>query len=102
MHKEGNELRIIYPRSRSALITFTVRVTKQHLVNMSFLKKTSASHYRGTIGLAVLEIKHIYFLNNVQQYEYGIQCTTIGEQRAFSLEFWPIPTIGSEIRYSCV
>jgi len=40
------------------LIAFTVRVTKQrHPVNISFLKKTSAGHYRGTIGLAVLESK---------------------------------------------
>jgi len=44
MHKEGNELCIIYPLtmgpcSRSVLITFTVRVTKQYAVNISFLKK---------------------------------------------------------------
>ena len=44
------------PCSRSVLITFTVRVTKQHPVNISF-KKTSAVHYRGTIGLAILESK---------------------------------------------
>jgi len=35
--------------SRSLLITFTVRVTKQHPVNISFLTKTSAAHYRGTM-----------------------------------------------------
>ena len=45
------------PCSRSVDITFTVRVTKQHPVNISFLKKNSAAHYRGTIGLAVLESK---------------------------------------------
>ena len=45
------------PCSRSVLITFTVCVTKQHHVNISFLKKTSAANYRGTIGLAVLESK---------------------------------------------
>jgi len=49
MHKEVNELCIIYPFiygsrttspcSRSMLITFTVRLTKQHPVNISFLKK---------------------------------------------------------------
>ena len=44
MHKEGNELCIIYmlikmgPRSRSVFIIFTVRVTKQHPVNISFLQ----------------------------------------------------------------
>ena len=41
--------------SRSVLITFTVRVTKQHSVNISFLTKNSAAHYRGTIDLTVLE-----------------------------------------------
>jgi len=40
MHKEGNELCIIHPLiNGSVLITFTVRVTKQHSVNISFLKK---------------------------------------------------------------
>ena len=40
LHKEGNELCIIYPLIHgSVLITFTVRVTKQHPVNISFLKK---------------------------------------------------------------
>jgi len=38
------------------LITFTVRVTKQHPVNISF-PKTIAAHYRGTLGLVVLESK---------------------------------------------
>ena len=53
-----NVLCIIYLLiNRSVLITFTVRVTKQHPVNISFLKKTSAAHYRGTIDLAVLESK---------------------------------------------
>ena len=49
------------PCSRSVIITFTVRVTKQHPVNISFLK-TSAAHYRRTIGIAALkiEIKHLY------------------------------------------
>jgi len=45
------------PCSRSVLITFTFRVTKRHPVNISFVKKTSAAHYRGTVGLAVLESK---------------------------------------------
>ena len=44
------------PCSRSVLITVTVRVTKQHPVNISFLK-SSAAHYKGTIDLAVLESK---------------------------------------------
>ena len=68
MHKEGNEQCFIYtikydcchklsPCSGSMLITYTFRVTKRHPVNISFLKKTSASHYRGTIGLAVIESK---------------------------------------------
>ena len=35
-------------------ITFTVRVTKRHTVDINFLKK-SAAHYSGTIGLVVLE-----------------------------------------------
>jgi len=40
MHKEGNELCIIYPLIYgSVLITYTVHVTKQHPVNISFLKK---------------------------------------------------------------
>ena len=43
------------PCSRSVLITLTVRVTKQHSGNISFLKKTIAAHYRGTIGLVVFE-----------------------------------------------
>jgi len=45
------------PCSRSVLITFTVRVTKQHPVNISFLKDFCATHYRDTIGLVVLESK---------------------------------------------
>ena len=45
------------PCSRFVLITFTVRVTKQHPVNLSFLKTTSAAHYRGPIGLVVLKSK---------------------------------------------
>ena len=45
------------PCSRSVLIGFTVRVTKQHPVNISILKKTCAAHYRGTIGLGMLESK---------------------------------------------
>ena len=51
------------PCSRSVLITCTVRVTKQHPVNISFLKKAYAAHYRGTIGLRCrfrIEIKHRY------------------------------------------
>jgi len=56
MHKEGNELCILFiryymavftdlsPDSRSVLVTCTVRVNKQHAVNISF-------------GLAVLESK---------------------------------------------
>jgi len=56
--REGNELCIIYPLIYgSELITFTVHVTKQHPVSISFLKKTSAAHYRGTIGRVVLESK---------------------------------------------
>ena len=43
--------------SRSVLTTFTVRVTKQHPVNVSFRKKTSEAHYRGTFDIAVLESK---------------------------------------------
>jgi len=39
------------PCSRSVLITFTVRVTKQHPVNISFLK-TSAAHYRWHLKIA--------------------------------------------------
>jgi len=40
MQKEGNELCIIYPLIYgSVLITFTVRVTKQHPVNIIFIKK---------------------------------------------------------------
>jgi len=40
MHKEGNELCIIYLLiNGSVLITFTVRITKQHPVNISSLKK---------------------------------------------------------------
>jgi len=40
MYKEGNELRIIHSLIYgSVLITFTVRVIKQHPVNISFLKK---------------------------------------------------------------
>jgi len=58
MHIEGNELCIIYPLIyRSVLITFTVRVTKQHPVNIRFSEKLRTSHYRGTIGLDVLESK---------------------------------------------
>jgi len=39
MYNEGNELCIIYTLVYgSMLITFTVRVTKQHPVNISFLK----------------------------------------------------------------
>jgi len=59
MHKDwGNKLCIIYPFIyESVLITFTVRVTKQHSVNISFLKNNSAAHYRGTIGFDVLESK---------------------------------------------
>jgi len=45
------------PCSRYVIITVTVRVTKQHTVIISFLKKTTAGHYRGTIGLAALESK---------------------------------------------
>jgi len=37
MYKEGDKL-CFSPCSRSVLITFTVRVTKQHPVNISFLK----------------------------------------------------------------
>ena len=38
-HKEGNKLCIIHPLIYgSVLITFTARVTKQHPVNISFLK----------------------------------------------------------------
>ena len=47
------------PCCRSVLITFTVRDTKQHPVIISLLKQTSAAHYRGTLGLAVLELKKI-------------------------------------------
>ena len=40
MHKEGNKLCIIYPLIYgSVLITFTVHVTKQQPVNISFQKK---------------------------------------------------------------
>ena len=57
MYKEGNELCIMYPLIHgSVLITFTVRVTKQHPVNISFLKKTSAAHYRGTIVLVRVRV----------------------------------------------
>ena len=45
------------PCSRSVLVTYTVCVTKQHLVNISFLK-TSTAHFRGTIGLVFLESKY--------------------------------------------
>jgi len=38
MHKGGIEMCIIYPCSRSVIFTFTVRVTKQHPVNISFRK----------------------------------------------------------------
>ena len=42
--------------SRSVLITFTIHVTKQHSVNKSFPK--NATHlYRGTLDIAVLELK---------------------------------------------
>ena len=40
MHKEGHKLCIIFLLIYgTVLITFTVRVTKQHPVNISFLKK---------------------------------------------------------------
>jgi len=64
MNKEGNELCIIYTwiygcfhGLESVFVTCTVHVTKQHLVIIIFLKKTSAAHYSGTIGIAVLELK---------------------------------------------
>ena len=44
------------PCSRSMLITSTIRATKQHPVNIIF-KKTSAAHYRGTIGLAIRDTR---------------------------------------------
>ena len=44
------------PCSRSVLIAFTFRVTKQHHVNISLLQ-ISAAQYRDTIGIAVLEPK---------------------------------------------
>jgi len=44
------------PISRSVLIHVTVRLTKQHPVNRSFLRN-GAAHYKGIIGLAVLESK---------------------------------------------
>ena len=47
----------LIPCYRSVLITLKVRVTETHLVNISFLKITSTTHYRGTIGIAVLELK---------------------------------------------
>jgi len=56
MHKVEKELCIIYPLiCGSKLITFTIRVTKQRQYKLS--KKTNAAHYKGTIGLAVLESK---------------------------------------------
>jgi len=44
MHKEGNELCIIYPLIHGSVLkvraySFTVSVIKQHPVNISFLKK---------------------------------------------------------------
>ena len=54
--------------SRSALITFIVRVSKQQPVNIS----TSAGYYRGTVGLGRLriEIKHRYPCFNVYAPEH--------------------------------
>ena len=48
---------VLIPWSMSVFVTCTVRVTKQHPVNISFLNKSSAAHYRGTIGIAFLESK---------------------------------------------
>jgi len=47
----------LIPCYRSVLITLKVRVTEQHLVNISFLKITSTAHYRGTLRI---EIKRLY------------------------------------------
>ena len=73
------------PCSRSVLITFTVRVTKHHSVNLSFLTETSATPYRGTIGLAALEdiffcdktlVQIFYFLKKSNQIKlYSVQLT---------------------------
>jgi len=53
------------------LITFTVRVTKQHHVNVSFLKP-STPHYRGTIDLAVLESKYNIVTRVVSQNKISV------------------------------
>jgi len=54
MQKEGNELCIIYPLIYgSVLIVLIVRVTKQHPVNISFLKKLV--HVKQTYACCVLD-----------------------------------------------
>jgi len=42
------------PCSMSVFITCTVRVNKQHPVNIRFRRKSSVAHYKGTLGIVVL------------------------------------------------
>ena len=74
MQEEGNELCIIYPLIYGSELwvcaNYFYSLRKQTTsCQYKLLKKTSAAHYRGTIGLVVLESKHRRI-----KYRYSFGC----------------------------
>ena len=91
------------PCSRSVLITFTVRVTKQRLVNINFLKKTSTAHYRGTIGLVVLESKYNIGTSVLSQNKISVLVRVLAHWcfNSYAPELVPIFYSAITHRYQC-